>query len=130
MTYNLVSYYAFGQWVALVGGFGSFSQSGSGILSYVLCVGWAFHWQGCGDLLVGFLGGCDCCVACGFSHLPMARDVLGLWWIVRDRGGGLRILWGCIFFCWSVSGVYGLSCLEIRACQSTLSNPETTLKWI
>ena len=81
VTYNLLSYcaYAFGQWVVFVGDFGSFSQSGSGIHSYVLCVGWAFHWQSCGGLLVGFLGGCDCCVACGLSHLLMACDVLGQW---------------------------------------------------
>ena len=112
MTYNLLSYYVIGQWVVFVGGFGSFFQSGSGIHSYVLCLGWAFHWQCCGGLLwgllwgllVGFLEGCDCCVACGFSHLLMARDVLGLWWIVRDGRGSLRILWGCIFFCWPVSG--------------------------
>ena len=45
VTYNLISYQFFGQWVVFVGGSGSFShfsQSGSGIHSYVLCVGWAF----------------------------------------------------------------------------------------
>ena len=71
-----------------MGGFGSFSQFGEGIHSYALCVGQAFHWQSCGGLLVGFLGGCDCCVACGFSHLLMARDMSGLWWIVMDHWGG------------------------------------------
>ena len=84
VTYNLLSHYAFGQWFVFVGGFGSFSQSGSGIHSYVLCVGWAFHWQ----------TGCDCCVACGLSDLLMAHDVLGLWWIVRD--------------CWEVEDLLGL----------------------
>ena len=69
--------------VVFVGGFGTFSQSGSGIHSSVLCVGWEFHWQNCEGLLVGFLGGCDCCVACGFSHLLMAHDMLGLWWFVE-----------------------------------------------
>ena len=56
MIYNLLSYYAFGHWVVCMGGFAFFSQSGEDIYSYALCVGWAFHWQSCGGLLVGFLG--------------------------------------------------------------------------
>ena len=81
-TYNLLSYFAFGQWVVFVVDFGYFSQSGSGIHSYVLCVGWAFHWQSYGGLFVSFLGVCDRCVACGFRHLLKARDVLGSWAIL------------------------------------------------
>ena len=46
-SYNLLSYHAVGQWVVFMGGFGSFSWSGSQIHGCVLVVDRVLHWHGC-----------------------------------------------------------------------------------